>query len=137
MSTTTALSSNEGFIKNGKLLVGAHICLKVANQVGTDALPTSCIVSMSTLMYGPRLAASLDLYVQAEPMAGSNDDLLHSALYSGVKSLHSEQQLCDVTIKAGDKELRAHRIVLAAHSDYFRAMFQARTGYTCKMTATT
>lgn len=32
-------------------------------------------------------------------------------------------QLCDVVIKVGGQEFLAHRVVLAATSDYFDAMF--------------
>lgn len=37
--------------------------------------------------------------------------------------LRKRQQLCDVTICVGNKQLRAHRIVLCSFSSYFLAMF--------------
>lgn len=37
--------------------------------------------------------------------------------------LRQSQKLCDVTLVAGDEKLMAHKIVLAAASPYFKAMF--------------
>ncbi|XP_064467477.1 kelch-like protein 26 [Ornithodoros turicata] len=44
-------------------------------------------------------------------------------LLNGLNSLRSRGQLLDVTLIAGGREFHAHRAVLAACSDYFRAMF--------------
>ncbi|GAA6068206.1 kelch-like protein 2 isoform X1, partial [Tachysurus ichikawai] len=40
-----------------------------------------------------------------------------------MNELRSQSVLCDVTIVAEDVEIAAHRVVLAAGSPYFRAMF--------------
>ena len=38
---------------------------------------------------------------------------------------HNNEELCDVTIVAGQRRIPAHRIVLSAASDYFAAMFNS------------
>ncbi len=44
-------------------------------------------------------------------------------MLSGIASLQREGVLCDITLQAEGQELSAHRVVLAAASPYFRAMF--------------
>lgn len=44
-------------------------------------------------------------------------------LLTGLDSLRSKEQLLDITLLAEGQSFRAHRAVLAACSDYFRAMF--------------
>ena len=46
-----------------------------------------------------------------------NSDCFQSAFDSDLYS--------DVVVKAGDATFKAHKVVLAAHSDSFQAMFQA------------
>jgi len=49
-----------------------------------------------------------------------------SAILSGIKCMLSQGIMCDVTIVAGGKEFQAHRIVLAAGSEFFRNRFCAQ-----------
>lgn len=49
---------------------------------------------------------------------GHSDHILKS-----INRLRKEKKLCDITLKVGDKEFCAHRVILSACSDYFCAMF--------------
>lgn len=49
---------------------------------------------------------------------GHSDHLLKS-----INRLRKERKLCDITLKVGEKEFFAHRVILSACSDYFCAMF--------------
>ena len=44
-------------------------------------------------------------------------------LLSGLHVLQEQNQLCDVVIKVGERSFNAHKVVLAAASSYFNAMF--------------
>ena len=44
-------------------------------------------------------------------------------LLDTLEALRRCKELCDVVIKAGSKTMFAHRVILAACSPYFRAMF--------------
>lgn len=45
------------------------------------------------------------------------------SILNTMNSLRKSQTLCDVTLRVNMKDFPAHRIVLAACSDYFCAMF--------------
>ncbi|ETV94473.1 hypothetical protein H310_11797 [Aphanomyces invadans] len=44
-------------------------------------------------------------------------------VHEGVREVFEQRLLTDVTLCVGSKRIRAHRLVLALHSPYFRAMF--------------
>ena len=44
-------------------------------------------------------------------------------IYKGVHELYSRQELCDTILHAGGQEFLCHRVILAAASPYFHAMF--------------
>ena len=46
-----------------------------------------------------------------------------SRALGGMASLRLAMSLCDVTLQADSQQFEAHRVVLAASSAYFRAMF--------------
>ena len=56
-------------------------------------------------------------------------DVAHSKdLVIALKSLRGDEDLCDVVLKVGSTSISAHRVILAASSPYFKAMF---TGESC------
>ncbi|XP_019896274.1 kelch-like protein 32 isoform X3 [Esox lucius] len=71
-------------------------------------MPSEPCVSGQELVTGQRLCQSK-----------SHQDFVLSALNQQRK----DGLLCDVTLVAGDQKFHAHKAVLAACSDYFRAMF--------------
>ena len=46
-----------------------------------------------------------------------------SQVFCSLDSLRKDRKLCDITLKVGDFTLLSHRVVLAAASPYFNAMF--------------
>jgi hypothetical protein len=53
----------------------------------------------------------------------SNDSIHSQQLISRMNKLRKAEHLCDVTLKVDQTLFPAHRLVLAAVSDYFAAMF--------------
>lgn len=92
-----ASSPAAGFIQNGSLLVGVNISLPHHK----DQLHLSHNCSMD------------------------NTFKLQSTLCDGIKTIYEDDQMSDFTIKAGDTVIHAHKVVLAAHSASFKAMFQS------------
>nr|CAH8824809.1 unnamed protein product [Trichobilharzia regenti] len=62
-----------------------------------------------------------------EEGASADDGLDHNSViaFKKMNSFRKKGQLCDVVIKAEGREFLAHRVVLAASSDYFDAMFSS------------
>ena len=62
-------------------------------------------------------------------MDEGNDTLRYScqenllSTFKRMEVFKANSQLCDVTLVAGDKKIRAHRVIMAGFSDYFDAMF--------------
>ena len=54
-------------------------------------------------------------------------DQTHSQfLLNGLSLLRQDEELCDIEIRAGETKVYGHKVVLAAISDYFKAMFTGR-----------
>ncbi len=52
----------------------------------------------------------------------ANECLIEDTI-STISSLRKDDKLCDITIQVEDQHFRAHKIILAGSSPYFRAMF--------------
>ncbi len=50
------------------------------------------------------------------------------SILATMNNLRKANRLCDVTLQVGEQDFPAHRIVLAACSDYFCAMFTHGVG---------
>ena len=55
-------------------------------------------------------------------------DVAHSKdLVTALKSLRQDEDLCDVVLKVGSTSISTHRVILAASSPYFKAMFTGKS----------
>lgn len=45
------------------------------------------------------------------------------SVLAALENLRRREELCDVILKVAEREIKAHRVVLAAVSPYFNAMF--------------
>ena len=54
------------------------------------------------------------------------------ALCASLFNLRENGKLCDVTLISDGKSINAHRVVLAACSEYFDAMFTSGMSETCQ-----
>lgn len=54
-------------------------------------------------------------------------DVAHSKdLVNALKFLRQDEDLCDVVLRVGSTSISAHKVVLAASSPYFKAMFAGK-----------
>lgn len=53
------------------------------------------------------------------------DENHSSAILLGLHQNYKDEKFCDVTLVFGDKEIKAHKVVLASSSRYFEAMFSS------------
>ena len=44
-------------------------------------------------------------------------------MLKSLSSLRQDESLCDVTLKIGEMSIKAHKVILAASTPYFNAMF--------------
>ena len=57
----------------------------------------------------------------------SFNDVAHSRdLLSSLRFLRQTEDLCDVVLQVGCRSISSHKVVLAASSPYFRAMFTGK-----------
>lgn len=50
----------------------------------------------------------------------------HSDAFKSLHAMRINQQLCDVTLEVNGHAIRAHKVVLAATTPYFWAMFNGK-----------
>ena len=70
------------------------------------------------------------LQVQSTMTEAKKHLLRQAKMCKGIALLRKDHGFCDIVIKAGDTEVHAHKVVLAAQSAFFRAMLQACSGAT-------
>ncbi|XP_071488301.1 kelch-like protein 18 [Diadema antillarum] len=82
---------------------------------------------------GPGTTSTKRPRIQDQAVSSSEDDetvLMQQrhavAVLALMRSMHEQQQLCDVTLSVEDKLIPAHRLVLSAFSPYFHAMFTSK-----------
>jgi hypothetical protein len=65
-------------------------------------------------------------------ITNTSNDFIHSQqLIARMNKLRKAEHLCDVTLKVEQILFPAHRLVLAAVSDYFAAMFTGEVNLVC------
>ncbi len=59
------------------------------------------------------------------PFQGLDGERYSASAFAKMNAFRKRGQLCDVRVKVDGREFPAHRVVLAASSDYFDAMFSS------------
>lgn len=106
-----------------------------AMQAGSSNSSSVACAPGQGRLAGSRMSASADArrlqFMSAEADMSTenpNRDVYTSktiteAAFAVLEELRRRGQLCDVTLTVGECEFRAHKVVLAATSPYFRGMF--------------
>ena len=59
------------------------------------------------------------------------NDVAHSkGLVTALRFLRRDEDLCDIVLRVGSTSISAHKVVLAASSPYFKAMFAGKCSQT-------
>lgn len=85
------------------------------------AMTTSLTASMTASMTASTASSAMEAEVLTELFHANADHYRLS--FSAINRMRQHSQLCDVTLKIGPDAIHAHRLVLAAVSPYFNAMF--------------
>ena len=127
MPLSTLLSNDAGYHKDSKFVVGIHLSF---NAVTANAYK----VRSATVCTKFRTLAVHAVVLESKPEHCFVQELmrpLHTHVFSTDHLDHFQEafnndQHSDVIVKAGDTMFRAHKVILAAHSASFAAMFQVR-----------
>ena len=65
------------------------------------------------------------MQVTSQTVGEANLTATNLSLCSGINTMLQDEQLCDIVLKAQETSICAHKVVLAAQSAYFKAMFEA------------
>ena len=76
-----------------------------------------------SIMAGPGVEADMGLNENSTSRLQYTSSILTNQAFQVLEELREQNQLCDVTIRVGDHDCIAHRVVLAATCPYFRGMF--------------
>ena len=70
------------------------------------------------------------LWISFDMVVTSNDCRTHykASLTNAFKSLLENEDFVDMTLSAGGKTLRAHKVVLSACSSYFKNLLKGKIG---------
>jgi hypothetical protein len=86
------------------------------------------VFSYSSLMFRYDLKTSNS--TDGTLITNTTNDVVHSQqLIARMNKLRKAEHLCDVTLKVDQTLFPAHRLVLAAVSDYFAAMFTGEVNF--------
>ena len=77
--------------------------------------------------YSPKLDKSLSRQSAVNYTDVEYSDVAHfRALGQSINCFRENDELCDVTLLVEGQKIRAHKIILAAASPYFKAMFTGK-----------
>lgn len=92
---------------------------------------------MDTVLYCLSVLDSLRSLSDPQGSMAPKDIMTNShakSILNAMNSLRKSNTLCDITLRVENTDFPAHRIVLAACSDYFCAMFTSEVTQKCWIT---
>ena len=110
-------SSNQG---NGLLL--DRKATAAASASSTSSPTKTAYWQQQETQQTSKLHENYDILESEVFCLSSRPDILNG-MVTNLSSLRQDESLCDVTLKIGDMSIKAHKVVLAASTPYFNAMF--------------
>ena len=97
--------------------------LTVTEATASLSLPTSTTTNWNLeSQVGTLLNENHDILESEVFCLSSRPDILNQMVKS-LSSLRQDESLCDVTLNIGEMSIKAHKVILAASTPYFHAMF--------------